>query len=393
MPTPPSFAASDSPAPPASDPSPCYPHAVVTVALGDRSYPIHIGQGLLANAGSTIRDALPQTRKLLILCDPAMEKTCRERLLPSLQQAGLTVGGIHKLPGGEQAKSLSFYAESCEALLAMQPDRQTALVAFGGGITGDLTGFVAATLLRGLPFVQIPTTLLAQVDSSVGGKTGLNSRYGKNLIGAFHQPSLVLADSDVLTTLPERERKAGYAEIVKTALIQDAPFFHWLEEKGHAVLAGDLQTTIEAVRRCCAAKAAIVSADETEQDRRALLNLGHTFGHALEAELGYDNRLLHGEAVSIGLHLAFGFSARKGLCPQTDAARVTEHLQHLHMPWDMRTLAHRWHVDALMQRMMQDKKTLNGQLTLILARGIGHCFLDRTVPEAEIVQFWQEVLA
>jgi shikimate kinase/3-dehydroquinate synthase len=252
---------------------------------------------------------------------------------------------------------------------------------------GDLAGFVAATTLRGLPFIQIPTTLLSQVDSSVGGKTGINSRWGKNLIGAFHQPLCVLADVSSLTTLPRRELVAGYAEIVKAGLIGQESLFAWCEKHGAAVLSRDPEALAEAVRQACAFKAGVVAADEREEqktDGRALLNLGHTFGHALEAELGYDGRLLHGEAVSIGLTLAFSLSVKLGLCPQEDLIRVTRHLESLKMPAHVSDLPYRFRIADLMAHMQRDKKMQDGKLSFVLAHGIGKAFTTRDVPEEAV---------
>jgi 3-dehydroquinate synthase len=270
-------------------------------------------------------------------------------------------------------------------MLAARCERTTTVVALGGGVVGDVAGFAASILLRGLPFVQIPTTLLAQVDSAVGGKTGINTARGKNLIGSFHQPRLVLADTDLLATLPDRQVKSGYAEVVKTALIDDARFFAWLEANGAALLAGDGRRRARAVLRCCAAKARIVAADEREEGARALLNLGHTFAHALEAESGYGDLLTHGEAVSIGLVLAFALSVRLGLCPPADAARLKAHLAHLAMPVGLPPLPGRaWQADRLIGHLAGDKKVRDGRAAFVLARGIGQAFVCRAVPEAAV---------
>ncbi|MEK7245329.1 MAG: 3-dehydroquinate synthase family protein, partial [Pseudomonadota bacterium] len=267
----------------------------------------------------------------------------------------------------------------------------------GGGVIGDLTGFAAAVVLRGVNFIQVPTTLLAQVDSAVGGKTGINTRHGKNLVGAFHQPRLVLADVAALDTLPRRELLAGYAEIAKYGLIGDPGFFAWLEANGAAVIAGDRAARRHAVRTSCAAKAAVVAADETEKGERALLNLGHTFGHALEAETGFGEALLHGEAVAVGLALAFDFSARLGLSPPEDAARVRRHLVAIGLPAELAHL-HRfgrkpgWTAERLMTHMGRDKKVAGGMLTFILARGIGQAFIRHDVDAAELGRFLAERL-
>ncbi|MBV8651118.1 MAG: 3-dehydroquinate synthase, partial [Alphaproteobacteria bacterium] len=264
----------------------------------------------------------------------------------------------------------------------------------GGGVVGDVTGFAAATLLRGIDFVQIPTTLLAQVDSSVGGKTGINTRTGKNLIGAFYQPRLVLADTSVLSSLPRRELLAGYAEIVKYGLIRDAAFFAWLEAQGAALLAGDAAAMRHAVVESCRAKAAVVAADERETGERALLNFGHTFGHALEAETGFGAALLHGEAVAIGMILAFDLSVRLGFCPPTDATRARNHLARAKLPTEIpRPNGRAFTADALIGHMRKDKKVSGGRITLILARGIGEAFVTSEVPESEIGAFLTERIA
>jgi shikimate kinase/3-dehydroquinate synthase len=262
-------------------------------------------------------------------------------------------------------------------------ERRTAVVALGGGVVGDLAGFAAATVLRGLPFVQVPTTLLAQVDSSVGGKTGINTAFGKNLLGAFHQPRLVLADTGTLATLPARELRAGYAEIVKAGLIGDAAFFSWCEANGAALLAGDARLQAEAVAHACAFKAAVVVDDEREdkpQNGRALLNLGHTFAHALEAEYGYTGELLHGEAVSVGLVLAFRLSQKLELCTRADADRVSAHLEVAGMPAEIGALGRRFSVSRLIRNMRHDKKMRDGRLAFVLVRGIGQAFTSRDVP-------------
>jgi shikimate kinase / 3-dehydroquinate synthase len=299
--------------------------------------------------------------------------------LPALKQ-GLAETGIVAqeivVDAGEQSKDLATYARVVEALLDAGVERRTAIVALGGGVVGDLAGFAAATTLRGLPFVQAPTTLLAQVDSSVGGKTGINTRHGKNLLGAFYQPRLVLADTSALATLPLRELRAGYAEIVKAGLIGDAAFFDWCEANGGAVLRGERTAQAEAILRACAFKAQVVGDDEREEkpsDGRALLNLGHTFGHALEAELGYGT-ILHGEAVAIGIGLAFRLSARLGLCAVADAERVLAHLAAVGLGAELRTLNRRLSATRLVQHMRRDKKAREGQLTFVLVHGIGQAF-------------------
>lgn len=350
------------------------PATTVHVPLGARAYDVRIGSGLLGRAGALIEETLGR-RRAVVVHDAALEATPHlERL-----RAGLDAPLV-RVPSGESAKSLEGYAALMERLLAHKPDRDTVIVALGGGVTGDLAGFAAATLLRGVPYVQIPTTLLAQVDSSVGGKTGLNSRHGKNLVGAFHQPRLVLADLDTFATLPPRERRAGYAEAVKYGLLGDAPFFAWLEEQGAAALDGDRTALTHIVATSVEAKARIVVADEEERaDRRALLNLGHTFAHAYEALTGYGPRLLHGEAVALGMVQAFRLSTRLGLCPPADATRVETHLRAAGLATEPRAIG-AFEAEAMVEAMQGDKKAKGGKLAFILVRGIGEAFVGRDVP-------------
>ena len=296
------------------------------------------------------------------------------------------------MPAGEASKSLGQFAEVVDAVLACGVERRTTVIALGGGVVGDLAGFVAATVLRGLPFVQVPTSLLAQVDASVGGKTAVNTSRGKNLLGAFHQPVMVLADTDVLATLPPRELRAGYAEIVKTGLIGDAPFYEWCEANGAALIGGDTALRAEAVERACAFKAAVVGDDERElkpSDGRALLNLGHTFAHALEAEIGYGG-ILHGEAVGVGLGLAFRLSARLGLCDPALAPRIEAHLDAVGLPPTLDRLNRRLSARRLYSLFGHDKKLRDGKLTFVLARGIGEAFTTGDVPEAPVLEVLRE---
>jgi shikimate kinase/3-dehydroquinate synthase len=285
------------------------------------------------------------------------------------------------------------YADVVDQLLEARVERRTVVIALGGGVVGDLAGFAAATTLRGLPFVQIPTTLLSQVDSSVGGKTGVNTRRGKNLVGAFYQPRMVLADTSTLGTLPSRELRAGYAEIAKAGLIGDAAFFSWCERHGRGVVSGDRDSQAEAIKRACAFKAAVVGDDEREEkpnDGRALLNLGHTFGHALEAEYGYDGGLLHGEGVAIGLGLAFKLSARLGLCPPADAQRVIAHVSAIGLPADLSVLNRRFSAATLLGHMRRDKKVRDGALHFVLARGIGQAFTSADVPPDAVMELLRD---
>ncbi|MEZ5670183.1 MAG: 3-dehydroquinate synthase [Alphaproteobacteria bacterium] len=343
----------------------------LTVALDARSYDIVIGSGLIGRAGALMRPVLAGPR-VVVVTDTAVGPLYGDALAASLSAAGLAHETV-TVPAGEASKDFVTLAGVVDSLLASRVERSTTLVALGGGVIGDLTGFAASILLRGIDFVQVPTTLLAQVDSSVGGKTGINTPRGKNLVGAFHQPRLVLADVAALDSLPRRELLAGYAEVVKYGLLGDAPFFDWLEQNGAALLAGDLRLRVEAVRRSCAAKAAIVAEDERETGQRALLNLGHTFGHALEAEVGYDGRLLHGEAVAIGMAMAFALSARLGLGPDAAAvARIRRHLAGVGLPTSPPALAGvSWDPDRLIDHMTRDKKVRDGRITFILARAIG----------------------
>ena len=355
----------------------------LTVALGARSYDIHVGRGLLAQAASYLRPLLKQP-KVIIVTDETVGRLHLPVLTRALDQGGVAHREI-VLPTGEQTKSFQYLEQLMDRLLAEKPERSTMLVALGGGVIGDLTGFAASILLRGVDFVQIPTTLLAQVDSSVGGKTAIDTRWGKNLVGSFHQPRLVLADTGVLDTLPRRELLAGYAEVAKYGLINDAPFFAWLEEHGSAVIDGDNAARQRAVRISCAAKAAIVAEDERESGARALLNLGHTFGHALELECGYGTDLLHGEAVAIGMVMAFDLSAQLGLCPPEDAARVERHLAAIGLPTSPTAIGGRvWDADRLIENMQHDKKLSGGRLNFILARGIGRAFIAGDVNIADV---------
>jgi 3-dehydroquinate synthase len=355
----------------------------VRVELGRRSYDIAIGPGLIAGAGAEI-GRIAAGRKLVIVTDETVAALHLPALRSALAGAGIDPPPTVAVPAGEGSKSLDGFARTAERILAIGIDRGTVLLALGGGVVGDLTGFLAATLLRGIDFIQIPTTLLAQVDSSVGGKTGIDSSVGKNLIGAFHQPLLVVADTDALATLPPRELKAGYAEIVKYGLIDDPPFFDWLDDHGRALLAGDRASLVRAVATSCRAKARIVAADERESGLRALLNLGHTFGHALEVESGFGHGLNHGEAVAVGMVLAFDLSVRLGYCPPSDLARMRAHLSRLGLPV-VPPAGHDFRPDALIGRMALDKKAEGGRLTFVLARGIGRAFVARDVaPDAVI---------
>jgi len=352
---------------------------IVQVPLGERSYEVRIGQGLVDRAGPEIAPLLKRPKVWVV-----SEDTVAGLHLDALR-AGLAAAGVEAealiLPPGEATKSWPHLIRVVEWLLSERVERRDIVVAFGGGVIGDLVGFAAAILRRGVRFVQIPTSLLAQVDSSVGGKTGINTQHGKNLVGAFHQPSLVLADIGVLGTLTERDFLAGYGEVQKYGLLGDAEFFGWLERNGPALAAGDMALRAEAVRRSVQMKADIVERDETEQGDRALLNLGHTFCHALEAATGYSDRLLHGEGVAIGCALAFELSARMNLCSQEDPSRVRAHLADMNTKRDLSDIPGDLpDADGLLDLMAQDKKVVDGKLRFILARGIGEAFVTADVP-------------
>jgi 3-dehydroquinate synthase len=359
----------------------------IRVELAGRSYDIAIGPGLIDQAGALSRPLLAAP-KVTIVSDETVAPLYGARLAASFDKAGIKASTV-TVPAGENSKEFGAFARLMNELLDQRPDRRTTLVALGGGVVGDLTGFAASVLLRGVDFIQVPTTLLAQVDSSVGGKTGINTRHGKNLVGTFYQPRLVLADTDVLDTLPRRELLAGYAEVAKYGLIDDPAFFAWCEANGAAVLSGDAAKRTYAIEQSCLAKARIVAADERETtDLRALLNLGHTFGHALEAETGFGSDLLHGESVGTGMAMAFDLSARLGLCPATDAERVRRHLGAVGLPMRLRAIGgdnrRSWDATRLIEHMRGDKKAEGGRLTFVLARGIGKAFVSREVDEAAL---------
>ncbi|WP_395698595.1 3-dehydroquinate synthase [Methylocella sp.] len=365
--------------------------ASVRVDLGARSYDILIGRGLIDEAGACLARLAPGAA-CAVVTDENVAAAHLPRLERSLGRAGVRHAMI-VVPAGEGSKSYAVFERVCDEVLAARLERGDFVVALGGGVVGDLAGFAAASVRRGMGFAQIPTSLLAQVDSSVGGKTGINSRHGKNLVGAFHQPSLVLADADALETLPEREFRAGYAEVVKYGLINDAPFFAWLEENWREVFSGG-PARVRAIATSCRAKAAIVGRDERESGERALLNLGHTFGHALERLNHYDGaRLVHGEGVAIGMALAFRFSVALGLCPAADAARVAAHLAAVGLPTrvaEIDGLA----VDAgaMLEAMAQDKKVERGQLTFVLARAVGDCHVAKGVDASAARAFLEREL-
>ncbi len=364
----------------------------VRVALGPRSYDIVVGTGLLGSAARYLKPVLARPSALIVT-----DATVAGLHLPALE-AALTEAGIAwrriVLPPGERTKSFAYLQGLIEAMLGLGVDRQTTVLALGGGVIGDLAGFAASIVLRGIDYVQIPTTLLAQVDSSVGGKTAIDVPRGKNLVGSFHQPRLVLADIAALRTLPRRELMAGYAEIVKYGLIRDAAFFEWLEQNGPALCNGDEDARTEAVVTSCRAKAGIVAADERERGERALLNFGHTFAHALEAEIGYSSELLHGEAVAIGMIMAFELSQAMGLCAAEETLRVRRHFEKVGLPvGPAAARGRRWRAADLMRHMRHDKKARGGQLRFVLVRGIGRAFVTPDVDLAMVEGVLDRALA
>ncbi|QLC21148.1 3-dehydroquinate synthase [Parasphingopyxis sp. CP4] len=362
---------------------------IIPVALGSRSYDIQIADGLLDRAMDVLAPYIARDRAIVVT-DETVATRQLGRLQVSAQAAGVELHTI-VLPAGEGTKNWHQLEKLTDQLLSLGVERGDHIIALGGGVIGDLTGFAAAVLKRGCGFVQIPTTLLAQVDSSVGGKTAINSKAGKNLIGAFHQPGFVLIDPSVLDSLPTRELGAGYAEVVKYGLIDDAEFFKWCEANGSDLLAGDRSAQIAAIGHSVAAKARIVAEDETERSgRRALLNLGHTFGHALEAETGFSDTLLHGEAVAAGISLAFAYSARRGLCDAADAERVAAHFETTGLPNGLSAAGVSASGDTLVGHMQHDKKMEGGTLPFLLARGIGQTYLARDVDLSDIAAFLDE---
>ncbi len=355
----------------------------LSVDLGERSYDIIVGDGLLARVGGFVKPLLC-SGEVIVVSDDNVASLYLEVLRNALADAGVAAREV-VVPAGEQSKDFRHLESVIDTLLEFRAERRDAIIALGGGVVGDLAGFAASIFRRGVDLIQIPTTLLAQVDSSVGGKTGINTRQGKNLVGTFHQPRLVVADTRLLETLPRRQILAGYAEVAKYGLIDDPSFFAWLEDHGAAVCAGDPLARREAVSRSCAAKARIVVGDERESGRRALLNLGHTFAHAMEVESGYGEVLLHGEAVAVGIVLAYSLSARMGLCPRGDVERVRRHFALVGLPTSLGEIGERpMDPASLLAHMAQDKKVRAGRGTFVLARGIGKAFLSRSVDLADV---------
>lgn len=364
---------------------------IVTINLDARAYDIFIGHSLLFR----INDFIPQDltgRNVFIVTDKNVEPYAK-RVQALISEGGAKICALKVLPAGEKTKSFAAVEDVCTWMLAGGINRDSLVMAVGGGVIGDLTGFCASIAMRGVPYIQVPTTLLSQVDSSVGGKTGINTDQGKNLIGTFYQPTAVIADIETLSTLPRRELLAGYAEVVKYGLIEDAGFFNWLEENGRRVCDLDEDAVSHVLEVSCKAKAAVVQADEREQGRRALLNLGHTFGHALEAAAGYNGTLLHGEAVAIGMVMAFDLSYRMDLCTQDDVERVEQHLSSIGLPVRADSIEGLdTSVDALFAAMSHDKKVKDGKLVFVTVNGIGEAFLNNDVPEALVRDVLRESL-
>lgn len=363
----------------------------VRVDLNDRSYDILIGSGLLSRLGTLIPSGHPVNRAIL-LSDENVAPIYMGIVEHSLNEQKISSKRFI-IPAGEKSKSFSALENLIEKILGNGVDRNTTVITIGGGVVGDLGGFAASIILRGIPFIQIPTTLLSQIDSAVGGKTAINSQYGKNLVGSFYQPDLVLVDSDTLLSLPSRELSAGYGEMLKYGVIEGTKFFSWLEANGKLVLSGDPISQRNAIATCCRIKAHIVSGDEREKSDRVLLNLGHTFAHALEAESGYNNSLLHGEAVSLGILLAFSLSVRLNICGMTDYQRVFNHLKSQGQPTNaLKLMPEARNVQALLNRMAHDKKSKNGQLNLVLTKGIGQVFLANDVPINSVKNLLEDFL-
>lgn len=361
----------------------------VSVSLQDRSYDILIGRGLMKDAGTEIAKRLPKA-KATVITDETVAENYLAPLTESLKSVGIEIDPLVLKPG-EKTKNYENMETACDHILKCKLERGDAVIALGGGVIGDLTGFAAGIVRRGMKFIQVPTSLLAQVDSSVGGKTGINTSAGKNLVGVFHQPQLVLVDTDTLDTLSPREMRAGYAEVAKYGLIDRPEFFEWLEKNWQGIFDGGPER-IEAIATSCRAKAEVVAADEFEHGTRALLNLGHTFGHALEAATNYDSkRLVHGEGVAIGMVLAHKFSARMNLCSPDDGARVEKHLREVGLPISMNDIDGELpSTDILMEHIAQDKKVSRGELTFILTKGVGKSFVANNVPENEVWRFIEE---
>ncbi|VAX08718.1 3-dehydroquinate synthase [hydrothermal vent metagenome] len=367
----------------------------ITVSLESHSYDILVGEGLLDQAGALIAPLLPRL-KTVVITDENVAKHQLPRLEKSLVSANIEFDTII-MPAGEASKSFHHLEHLLDQLLSLKLERNDIIVAFGGGVIGDLVGFAASIYMRGIDFIQIPTTLLAQVDSSVGGKTGINSSRGKNLVGSFHQPCLVLTDVSSLNSLPKRQLLAGYAEVVKYGLIDDATFFSWLEKNGQKIISGDPEARREAIVKSCQAKARVVAEDEKERGNRALLNLGHTFGHALEAEAGYSDLLFHGEAVAIGMVMAFNLSVKMGLCSKEDAERLQQHLEEMSLPTRISKTDHpisqvKMTAERLYGHVLQDKKKSDGRVNFVIVSGIGKAFLSNDINPEDVKKIFLSAL-
>ncbi len=367
----------------------------ITVSLKNHSYDILVGTGLLDQAGALIAPLLPRL-KTVVITDENVAKHQLPRLKKSLVSANIEFDTII-MPAGEATKSFRHLENLLDRLLSLKLDRNDIIIAFGGGVIGDLVGFAASIYMRGIDFIQIPTTLLAQVDSSVGGKTGINSPRGKNLVGSFHQPCLVLTDVRSLNSLPKRQLLAGYAEVVKYGLIDDAAFFSWLEKNGQKIISGDPQARREAIVKSCQAKARVVAEDEKERGNRALLNLGHTFGHALEAEAGYSDLLFHGEAVAIGMVMAFNLSVKMGLCSKEDAERLQQHLEEMSLPTRVSKTGHpisqvKMTAERLYGHVLQDKKKSDGRVNFVIVSAIGKAFLSNKIDPKDVKEIFQAAI-
>ncbi|MCF6215223.1 MAG: 3-dehydroquinate synthase [Emcibacter sp.] len=367
----------------------------ITVSLKNQRYDILVGAGLLDQAGTVIAPLLPRL-KTVVITDENVAKHQLPRLEKSLVSSNIEFDTII-MPAGEATKSFHHLESLLDQLLSLKLERNDVIIAFGGGVIGDLVGFAASIYMRGIDFIQIPTTLLAQVDSSVGGKTGINSPRGKNLVGSFHQPCLVLTDVSSLNSLPKRHLLAGYAEVVKYGLIDDAAFFNWLEKNGKKIIAGDPEARMSAIVKSCQAKARVVAEDEKERGKRALLNLGHTFGHALEAEAGYSDLLFHGEAVAIGMVMAFNLSVKMGLCPKKDAERLQKHLEEISLPTRASKTGHpisqvKMTAERLYNHVLQDKKKFGGRVNFVIVSAIGKAFLSNKIDPKDVKEIFQAAI-
>lgn len=365
---------------------------VVKIEIGARSYNVHIGRDVQLGVGKQLKLLLPNS-KFFIVTDENVAEIHLKKLIDTLKESGISCKTAIIAPG-EGSKSFSVYEDLCERILAAKLDRSDAIIAFGGGVVGDIAGFVTSTLKRGINLVQIPTSLLAQVDSSVGGKTGINTRHGKNLIGTFYQPLVVFADTKLLESISKREFKAGYAEVVKYGLINDENFFSWLEKNWNAIFAGGKELD-EAVAYSCQSKASFVRQDEKESGMRALLNLGHTFGHALEVATKYEtNHLIHGEGVAIGMCMAFEYSEKLNLCQNNDTQRVKDHLAAVGLPTSLNQIPCELPpAEEIMNHIYQDKKVNQGNLKLILVRGVGQAFIENEIEQEHLLNFLKEKIA